>query len=185
MCESTQTAPGMAPGDQPGVGRPETGSRRAAVRNLAGALLALAAGGASVVDARQKRKKKGKGKSRKKRNTCRVGRIVASLAVPSDGSEISTPSLKQGQRYTLRASGFWSTNGEFMNDAVAAFPFANPALPTFTDGGCDWGFRSMAARRTSGAHTRKATSTRPPWSGGGAASRSACRIPVTRTTAAC
>jgi hypothetical protein len=40
-----------------------------------------------------------------------------------------TPTLKRGQRYQLRAIGFWSTNASFGNDAFAAFPFANPNAP--------------------------------------------------------
>jgi hypothetical protein len=139
MRESEPTTPVMASGDQALMDQPETSNRRSAVRGLAAALLALAGGGAAVADAtrkRKKNKKKGKGNSGKKpRNRCRPGLLLASLAVPANGSEVFTPALTKGDQYTLRASGFWSTNGEFMNDAVAAFPFANPALPTFTDGG--------------------------------------------------
>ena len=46
--------------------------------------------------------------------------------MPSNGTEITTPVLERGQRYTLRASGFWSTNGSYFNDAAAAFHAADP-----------------------------------------------------------
>jgi hypothetical protein len=55
--------------------------------------------------------------------------------VPATGAKVSTPILVAGQRYRLRASGFWNTNANDGNDAVAAFPFANPNAPVLVAGG--------------------------------------------------
>jgi hypothetical protein len=40
--------------------------------------------------------------------------------------------LAAGQRYRLRASGFWHTNSQYGNDAFATFPFADPNAPATT-----------------------------------------------------
>jgi hypothetical protein len=45
---------------------------------------------------------------------------------------VSTPVLAQGQRYRLRASGFWSSNATHGQDAFADFEFANPAAVVTT-----------------------------------------------------
>lgn len=120
------------PGDRALVERQGISNRRTVVRSLAGAILALAGGGVATADARKKRPKKERPR-RKPGKKCRRGRVLANLAVPADGSEISTPVLRKGQRYTLRASGFWSTNGTYNNDAVAAFLVADPSQVAFTD----------------------------------------------------
>lgn len=118
------TADGVA------AGRCGSLDRRAATRGLVASLLALAGGGAAVAEAKKKKRKKRKKRSGnaqgKSRQTCRPGSRVAFLSVPSDGTEIITPALARGQRYTLRASGFWSTNGDYFNDAAAAFHAADP-----------------------------------------------------------
>ena len=109
--------------------------RRAVVRGLAAALLAAGGGIAATTQAKQKRRKKGQQQPKPPQAICPPGKQIATLAVPADGSEVFTPVLAKGQRYSLRASGYWSTNGEYMNDAVAAFPFANPGEPVFFHNG--------------------------------------------------
>ena len=134
MRESEQTTPALLPGEQEPLGWTATANRRAAVRGLAAALFALAGGGAAMAEAKKTSRKKARRAARKKRrSTCRRGRVLANLAVPGDGTEIFTPVLKSGQRYTLRASGFWSTNGAYLNDAVAAFLAADPNQVAFVD----------------------------------------------------
>lgn len=135
MRGTEETAPEMASGEQAPLWRSETSNRRSAVRNLTATLLALAGGGVAVAGARKKQKRKtGRNSSgSQRRKTCRRGRILANLAVPADGSEISTPVLRKRQRYTLRATGFWATNGSYFNDAVAAFLAADPSQVAFTD----------------------------------------------------
>ena len=67
-----------------------------------------------------------------RRTTCRRGKKVASLVVPANGTTVNTPDLRNGQRYRLRATGFWLTNEQFGNDAFAAFSFADPLTPVLT-----------------------------------------------------
>ena len=71
-------------------------------------------------------------KPKKKKKTCKPGTSQGSVSVPATGATVTTPVLKQGQRYRLRASGFWSTNVAYGNDAFAAFPLANPNAPETT-----------------------------------------------------
>jgi hypothetical protein len=102
----------------------------------------LAAGGASAVLVRtglqdsaagKGRKGKGKGKGKgKNKNRCTPGSSIGSVNVPATGATVTTPVLTAGQRYRLRASGFWVTNAQYGNDAFAAFPFANPNAPELT-----------------------------------------------------
>jgi hypothetical protein len=123
-------------------------SRRTALRGLAAGLLAAAGGGmATDTVAKQKRKrKKGKPKPKPTPPTtpppttplptrCPQGTSVAYLSVPSDGSQSFTPVLEEGQVYILRASGSWSTNGDYMCDAFAAFLWKDPRSPVLYHNG--------------------------------------------------
>lgn len=89
----------------------------------AGGLVAVT--GHNVVDAKKKKKKNKKQKAR----TCTPGTSIGSVSVPATGTAVNTPVLAAGQRFRLRAVGFWSTNATFGNDAFAAFPFNNPNAP--------------------------------------------------------
>ena len=109
------------------------GSRRAVVRSLAAGLLAVASGGIAT-DTLAKKKRKRKRKSKKKPQTpppttCPQGTLFAEVSVLADGSRAFTPVLKEGQVYILRASGYWSTNGDYMCDAFAAFLWKDPRSP--------------------------------------------------------
>jgi hypothetical protein len=66
---------------------------------------------------------------------CQPGTAAGSVLVPATGVAVSTPVLVAGQRYRLRATGFWATNATFGNDAFAAFLFATPAKPETTFNG--------------------------------------------------
>jgi hypothetical protein len=113
-------------------------TRRNVLRGLAATGLGLGALRLSdPVEARKKKRNK-----RKKRNTntnnqqtCTPGTQFGAVNVPATGASASTPVLIAGQRYRLRASGFWNTNATDGNDAVAAFPFANPNAPVLVAGG--------------------------------------------------
>src|SRR4051812_35520561 len=107
----------------------EISSRRHVLKWLGGigaAGLAAVAGHSGVEAKKRKKNKKQKAK------TCTPGSSVGSVTVPATGATVNTPNLIQGQRYRLRAVGFWSTNATFGNDAFAAFPFANPNAPETT-----------------------------------------------------
>ncbi len=92
---------------------------------VAGGLVVVAAGHAA--DA--KRKKKGK---KQKAKTCAPGRSVGSVNVPADGTAVNTPVLDAGQRYRLRATGFWTSNATHGQDAFADFELANPNVSVTT-----------------------------------------------------
>lgn len=77
--------------------------------------------------ARRRKKKKNAGT-----NVCAPGKTFATVTVPANGRTANSPALTKGQRYLLRASGFWNANAQYGNDACAAFPFANPNAPEFT-----------------------------------------------------
>ena len=81
-------------------------------------------------DAAQARKGKKKPKKRKPGTVCPSGQLVGSVAVPGTGAPVLTPLLRQGQRYRLRASGFWRSNATHGQDAFADFPLANPTSHT-------------------------------------------------------
>ena len=66
---------------------------------------------------------------------CQFGTSLAFIGVPADGSRVFTPVLETGVDYILRATGFWSTNGNDMMDAVAAFAFASPTQHTLFSNG--------------------------------------------------
>ena len=59
--------------------------------------------------------------------TCPPGSSVGAVSVPATGGTVSTPVLASGQKYRLRATGFWITNATHGNDATADFLLANPA----------------------------------------------------------
>lgn len=105
-------------------------TRRSMLRLLGGA---AAMGAVAVVgageraDARRKRgKKTGRGKGQQQ-EVCRRGTQFGAVSVPATGASVKTPVLVTGQRYLLRASGFWSSNATHGSDAFADFEFANPA----------------------------------------------------------
>ena len=126
------------------------GSRRAVVRGLAAGLLAAASGGiATDTLAKKKRKQKPKKKSKQKPKTlpgprlppttppptCPQGTLFAEVSVLADGSQSFTPVLEEGQVYILRAYGYWSTNGDYMCDAFAAFLWKDQRSPVMYNNG--------------------------------------------------
>lgn len=108
-------------------------TRRGLLRIMGGAAAVgtLVAIGGTSVDAKRKGKGKGKGKT-KKQVICQPGQTIGSVSVPATGTTVSTPILVAGQRYRLRASGFWSSNATHGQDAFADFAFATPATPVTT-----------------------------------------------------
>jgi len=60
---------------------------------------------------------------------CQPGASAGSVLVPATGVAVASPVLTAGQRYRLRATGFWATNAAHGNDAFAAFAFATPNTP--------------------------------------------------------
>jgi hypothetical protein len=129
--ESTMSVPGIE-----GIAR-ELGAvstRRSVLRLLGGA---AAMGAVAVVgtgeraEAKRKRgKKKGKGKGTgQQQDVCQPGKQFGAVSVPGTGATVTTPVLVAGQRYRLRASGFWSTNATRGLDAFADFAFADPTTP--------------------------------------------------------
>lgn len=109
-------------------------TRRGILRFVGGAAALgsiVAIGGGQSVEA----KKKGKGKKKKTKKQpviCQPGQTVGSVSVPATGTVVSTPVLAAGQRYRLRASGFWSSNATHGQDAFADFALATPAVPVTT-----------------------------------------------------
>jgi hypothetical protein len=102
-------------------------SRRDVLRGLVGTGLGLAALRLpEAIEARKKRKKRKKGN---KGQTCQPGTSIGTVSVPASGAMASSPALVQGQRYRLRATGFWNTNATHGNDAFASFPINNPGAP--------------------------------------------------------
>jgi hypothetical protein len=80
-------------------------------------------------------KKKKKKKPKKPRATCPAGMEIGSVVVPGTGATVDTPVLKQGQRYRLRAVGFWLSSTVAGQDAFANFPLASPNTPVLDAGG--------------------------------------------------
>jgi hypothetical protein len=125
------------------------GSRRAVARGLAAGLLAVASSGiATDTPAKKKRKQKPKRKSKQKPKTsppttlpttppttCPQGTLFAEVSVLADGSQSFTPVLEEGQVYILRAYGYWSTNGDYMCDAFAAFLWKDQRSPVMYNNG--------------------------------------------------
>ena len=117
-------------------------NRRGVLRLLGGsaALGAVVAMGRGETEAAKGKRGKRKGKRNKQRDPigqtppviCQSGTQVGAVSVPATGATVTTPILQQGQRYRLRASGFWSSNATHGQDAFADFPFANPAAPVTT-----------------------------------------------------
>ena len=113
----------------------EVSTRRNVLRLLGGAAamsaVAVVSRGESV-EAKGKRNKRNKRKNRKKNGnqqtpqTCQVGTQVGAVSVPATGTTVNTPVLTQGQRYRLRASGFWNSNATHGQDAFADFEVATP-----------------------------------------------------------
>ena len=107
-------------------------SRRAVLRGLAAAGCGLGAMRlAEDVAAKSKKKRK----KRKPPRTCQAGEQIGATVVPGSGAAVTTRVLEQGQRYRLRASGFWSSNATHGQDAFADFPFADPNDPVTTHEG--------------------------------------------------
>jgi hypothetical protein len=121
-------------------------SRRTVLRGLAATLLATAGGGmAASTQAKKKGGKKGrktKHKGEQKPSTktptpktCTPGEFIARVSVPADGSTVSTPVLLDNVDYVLSPSGFWGTSNDLLQDAFAAFTFADPFSPKMFDQG--------------------------------------------------
>jgi hypothetical protein len=110
----------------------EISSRRHVLKWLGGSVAAglVAVAGHDVADA--KRKKKKKQKPQPQQQTCAPGTSVGSVTVPPTGATVNTPNLTQGQRYRLRATGFWSSNATHGQDAFADFELANPNVVVTT-----------------------------------------------------
>src|SRR5215212_6727729 len=102
-------------------------TRRSVLRLLGGATAMGAVAVVNrgeVVEAKRKRgKKKAKGQQQA---ICQPGKQFGAVSVPGTGATVSTPVLVAGQRYRLRASGFWSSNATHGQDAFADFEFADP-----------------------------------------------------------
>ena len=114
-------------------------TRRSFVRLLGGAAAmgaVVAVAQADPADAKRRRKRNKK-KARPRRPRRRSARRHAGWRGECAGhrGEGQHPVLVAGQRYRLRASGFWNTNATDGNDAVAAFAFATPNAPVTVAGG--------------------------------------------------
>ena len=118
----------------------EVSTRRKFIRLLGGAAAmgaVVAVAHAEPADAKRRRRKRRKPNTPQpgQNQVCQAGKLVGAVSVPASGAKVSTPILVAGQRYRLRASGFWNTNANDGNDAAAAFPFANPNAPVTVAGG--------------------------------------------------
>jgi hypothetical protein len=123
-------------------------TRRSVFRLLGGATAASAVAILGLNEsASAKRKGKGGAKGGKKKRpkpgkpgrgqgqqqaVCQPGASAGSVLVPATGVAVASPVLVAGQRYRLRATGFWATNATHGNDAFAAFAFATPNTPVTT-----------------------------------------------------
>ena len=106
-------------------------SRRDVVRGLVATGLGFVA--VQRPDAGEaKRRKKKKNKGNNGGQTCQPGATVGSVNVPANGTTVNTPVLAEGQRYRLRANGFWYTNPAYGQDAFASFALNAPAIPNTT-----------------------------------------------------
>jgi hypothetical protein len=117
--------------------------RRTVVRGLVAGLATAASGGIVTDSPAKKRRKKKRKKSlpttpptnppttspTTPRPTCPQGALFAEVSVLADGSQSFTPVLEEGQVYVLSAYGYWSTNGDYMCDAFAAFLWKDPRSP--------------------------------------------------------
>jgi hypothetical protein len=116
-------------------------TRRRAMRSLGAAVAGLgitALLGIESTEARRKRggrkKKRGKGNPIPQA-VCPTGQQVGVVSVPANGTAVQTPMLIQGQRYRLRATGFWLSNQTHGQDAFADFEIANPGVSVTTFNG--------------------------------------------------
>jgi hypothetical protein len=106
-----------------------TEDRRGVLRLLGGAALAAvgaAALGKPAAQAQEGPEAAARRRKPRKNRTCRPGQRVATVVVPATGTTVSSPALRRGQPYRLRAAGFWSTNATRGVDAFADFALANP-----------------------------------------------------------
>jgi hypothetical protein len=125
----------------------EVSTRRRFFRLLGGAAALGAVAAVAQAEPAEARRKRNKRKNKKKQGTptpptnqppqaiCQRGTQMGAVSVPASGASVNTPVLAAGQRYRLRASGFWNTNATDGNDAVAAFAFATPNAPVLVAGG--------------------------------------------------
>jgi len=108
-------------------------SRRDVVRGMMITGLGLAALRLpDAVEAKRRKKRKKKRKNGGAELTCQPGTSIGNVSVPAGGTAVSTPVLAEGQRYRLRASGFWYTNSTYGADAFASFRLSNPAVTETT-----------------------------------------------------
>ena len=97
-----------------------------------GAVAVVGRGEAAEAKRKGKKKGKGKGKGKGQQAICQPGTQIGAVSVPATGVGVNTPVLAAGQRYRLRASGFWASNATNGQDAFADFPFADPTKFTTT-----------------------------------------------------
>jgi hypothetical protein len=98
-------------------------SRRQMLHRLAGVALGLGVTRSpGTVEAKKNRRKK-----RKRQEACSRGERVAGVVVPGTGGTVQTPALTQGQRYRVRASGYWRSNATRGQDAFADFSIVTPS----------------------------------------------------------
>ena len=109
----------------------EISSRRTILKWIGGAAASglVAVASHTAADAKKKNKKQ---KPQPQPQTCVPGTSIGSVSVPATGAAVNSPALVAGQRYRLRAVGFWSTNATTGNDAFAAFLLNNQNVPTTT-----------------------------------------------------
>jgi hypothetical protein len=109
----------------------EVYTRRGFVRLLGGAaaigaMVAVGHAAPAVAKRNKKNRKRKKNGNQQIPQTCQVGTPVGAVSVPATGTTVNTPVLTQGQRYRLRASGFWNSNATHGQDAFADFEVATP-----------------------------------------------------------
>lgn len=148
--QTNETAGGSAI-DEVAMAAANGASRRALLRGLAATVLATAGGGlaATTLAAKKRGQKRRKARKKPQKNqgqpklptptptptTCTPGEFIARVSVPADGSTVQTPVLLEHVAYVLKPSGFWGTTDHLLQDAFAAFTFADPFRPKlFIDG---------------------------------------------------
>lgn len=125
-------------------------SRRGMVRSVIGAAIAavgvvLLPGAGQSVSAKRKGSRRNTRRKKNPKTTptptttpqaiCQPGELIGVVAVPATFFTVFTPVLKAGQRYVLRASGFWGSNATNGMDAFADFALATPQTPNLTFNG--------------------------------------------------
>lgn len=113
-------------------------SRRNVMRGVAAGFLAVASGGIATDTLAKKRKPKPKPKKPPLPTPppiCPLRTSIVHLSVVADGSQTFTPILEAGRNYILRAYGYWSTNGDYMCDAFAAFLWKDGRSPVLYHNG--------------------------------------------------